>query len=189
MSTSTDPEASPALSDSDWGRRSLRELTSYIRRKHHDFTRAAFAHLRGPLEDAVRQHATARPELATVRKLFDELEGDMLPHMMREERFVFPYIDKIDGVRSGNEAPHAAFGSIESPARMMMIEHQHDDGVLELLRSLTDRYVPHAGATPALVTLYEGLRALDEDLCEHMRLENDVLFPRAIAEERALSAR
>jgi regulator of cell morphogenesis and NO signaling len=148
---------------SKWDSLPIRQLTDEIRR-HHDFARSAFAHLRGPLENAVSAHVRERPELATIRKLFDELEADLLPHMMREERFIFPYIESIDAVSAGATAPRSAFGSVEAPARVMMIEHQHDEGILDLLSSLTDHFAPPSHASADLVELYGGLQLLVADL-------------------------
>jgi regulator of cell morphogenesis and NO signaling len=188
MSIDSEVAGSGSSGGVDWGSRPLRDLLRHIR-AHHDFTRAEFGRLRSPLETTVRDDGVAHPELVTVRKLFDELEADMLPHMMREERFIFPYIERIEAADSSHPAPSSAFGSVENPARMMMFEHQHDGALLESLRAATACYALPRGASATYALLYEGLRRLDADLSEHVRIENEVLFPRAIEAERALVRR
>jgi regulator of cell morphogenesis and NO signaling len=65
----------------------------------------------------------------------------------------------------------------------MMAEHDSAGEALATLRRLTRDYQPPAGATPGLAHFYGELEALDRDLREHIRLEDDILFPRAIALE------
>jgi regulator of cell morphogenesis and NO signaling len=67
-----------------------------------------------------------------------------------------------------------------------MMEHEHEDAgaALAALRSLTNGYTPPPEACPTWKALYAGLEALERDLHLHIHLENNILFPRALAWER-----
>jgi regulator of cell morphogenesis and NO signaling len=150
-------------------------LVAHIVSRHHVFTRGALAHL-GPLADKVlHAHAAARPELIRLRELLAALEQDLLQHMSKEERVLFPYISAL--------APgHSAcppFGSIDNPLRVMHAEHERVGDLLRELELISEGYRPPADACASYRALYAGLKELQEDLHQHIHLENNVLFPAA----------
>jgi regulator of cell morphogenesis and NO signaling len=174
-----------ASKHADWRARPLSELVAHVVTEHHAYTRVELARLRRPLEKVLEAHGAAHPELTTVKRLFDELERDLVPHMMKEEKVLFPIIERLGGEARGGPTLAAPFGSVENPVRMMRFEHQRDGALLESLRAVTDDYQLPRGVCTTYALLYEGLRALDADLRRHIHLENNVLFPRALEAERA----
>lgn len=116
-------------------------------------------------------HGDKDPErLAALVQTFTALKAELEPHMMKEEQILFPMI------KSGNGA--MAQGPV------MVMRHEHDDagGMLKRLRELTDDYVPPAGACNTWRALWSALADLERSLHEHIHLENNVLFPRALGE-------
>jgi regulator of cell morphogenesis and NO signaling len=157
-------------------------LCEYIVRHHHTFTREALKRL-APLGDKVlRVHGAGHPELWRVRELLDQLAGELEPHMTREEQVLFPYITAL----SKHEPSKAPFGSLERPLRVMHLEHDHVGALLHELDALSYSYCPPAGACASYAVFYAGLEDLQADLHEHVHLENNVLFPAALALERRL---
>ena len=93
--------------------------------------------------------------------------------MKKEELILFPAIRK--GGTPG----------IENPIAVMRADHDdHDREVAEMRRLTHDLTLP-AGACRTWTALYTGLAEFIDDLSEHMRLENDVLFPQFEADARA----
>ena len=151
----------------------LKDLVAYIEVSHHAFTRDQLGRIAGlvtTLDEA------GRPVPDELRHVCDELAADLLPHLMKEESILFPYIVALE---SSPSPPHACFGTLANPIRMMNIEHDRLDGVLTRLRALTDHYRTDSSLADGVVALYAALEALDADLVQHMYLEDDVLFPRA----------
>lgn len=70
-----------------------------------------------------------------------------------------------------------------------MLEHDAADRMIEELRSLTDEFEPPKWACGTYVALYGGMHAFEADFRQHVHLENDLLFPRAIEIESALQRR
>jgi regulator of cell morphogenesis and NO signaling len=130
------------------------------------------------------RHPEVLPELeATFRALREELEM----HMMKEERILFPYIERLEEMSArGGALPASPFGSIEAPIGAM--EHDHDDAgrALARMRKLTGGYVPPEGACNTFRGLYHGLEEFEKGMHEHVHLENNILFPRATRLEREL---
>ncbi len=75
------------------------------------------------------------------------------------------------------------FGTVANPVRMMMQEHDGAGDALKQLRTLTNNYSTPEDACVTYKTFYDALRAFEADLHQHIHLENNILFPRAIALE------
>ena len=74
------------------------------------------------------------------------------------------------------------FGTVANPVRMMMLEHDRAGDLLKQIRVLSSDYTPADGCL-SYQTLYEALAGLEKDLHQHIHLENNILFPRAIEME------
>jgi regulator of cell morphogenesis and NO signaling len=129
-------------------------------------------------------HGARHPELIEVRNTFQRLSEDLLPHMMKEENVLFPYIAEIERCRQQGLTPaRPPFGTVRNPVRMMMFEHETAGALLVELRRLTSDYTPPADGCVSYNTLYAALANLESDLHQHIHLENNALFVRAIREE------
>jgi regulator of cell morphogenesis and NO signaling len=168
--------------DVDWHARPLGELIDFIVRTHHEYTRTALERLAPLVAKVAGKHGDRHPELARVVHAFDELADDMVPHMMKEERVLFPYIRAL-ATPAG--APPPAFGTVRNPVRMMIREHDRAGELLAAIASATNELAPPADACNSFRALYAGLAELRLDLLKHVALENNVLFPRAVALEDA----
>jgi regulator of cell morphogenesis and NO signaling len=119
--------------------------------------------------------------LRDIGGLFQRLCADLAPHMFKEEQILFPYILEMEAsVLQHRPAPSAPFGTVNNPIRMMMMEHETVGDLLRELRSSSSDYKVPADACLSYQTLYQELEALEQDLHQHIHLENNILFPRAI---------
>ena len=174
----------------NWNEQSLAGLISHIVEKHHAYCREEGLRLQPLLAKVVSKHGERHPELAQVEQHFTSLRNELSMHMMKEEQMLFPYIIGMEDAATRNSLPpRAPFGTVRNPVRMMVQEHD-DAGHLEKeIRSLTANYTAPEGACTSFKALYQGLEAFEADLHQHIHLENNLLFPRAIAlEDAALSA-
>ena len=162
-----------------WERESLTALVGFILETHHVFTRDAMAAL-PPLAAKVRgRHGETHPETRTVESLVQRLAEDLEPHLLKEEKILFPYVESLEEASHGE----SCFGTVQNPIRMMMREHEAVGEILAELRALTGGYAAPPDACASFHALYAGLRDLEADLHRHIHLENNVLFPGAIAVE------
>ena len=106
-------------------------------------------------------------------------------HLHKEETILFPFIEQYGRAEVQNRpVPPVPFGSIGNPIATMEREHESAGGALGEIRALTNHYELPSYACGTVRALYEGLRALEADLHVHIHLENNILFPRAIALEK-----
>jgi regulator of cell morphogenesis and NO signaling len=155
-------------------------LAAHIVATHH-----AYLHEELPLLDALAEkvegvHGGRHPELADVRRLVSEVRADLEPHLMKEERVLFPAIAALaEGHRD------FAFGTVENPIRMMRLEHDRAGELLAALREATGGYAVPDDACNSYRSLYQRLEALELDTHVHVHKENHTLFPAAAALEAA----
>ena len=164
---------------------SLRALTNYIVDKHHTFTRDEMIRLEALSRKVLAAHSENHPELIHVNGALDQLLADLGPHMFKEEQILFPYIiDMEKAVTAGRKTEAPPFGSIDNPIQMMRMEHEDAGEFLRSLREASLNYVTPADGGISYQMFYRGLEAFERDLHQHIHLENNILFPRAIELER-----
>lgn len=172
----------------DWRDGSLTGLCAHIVSRYHFALRAELPRLRAMVEKVYKVHGENHPEVVGITEAFRAVHEELGPHMLKEERILFPYIQEMEGLRAAGEtAPPPPFGSVENPIAMMLNEHEGVGEALATMRRLSDGYTPPPDACNTFRGLYHGLAELERELHEHIHLENNVLFPRAVALEQSLN--
>jgi regulator of cell morphogenesis and NO signaling len=170
------------------GPREPAELAAHISARHHSYVRNAIPIIAVHLAKVVAVHGERHPELAAIAAHFEIVAHDLVLHMMKEEQVLFPYITALaKAAQSGGPPPPDMFGTVQNPIRMMEIEHQHAGEELATIRALSSGYEPPPDACTTFRVVYEELRAFEQDLHLHVHLENNVLFPAAVALEAQVS--
>jgi regulator of cell morphogenesis and NO signaling len=167
---------------------SLPELITHILDTHHVFTKSEMDRLQALADKVLAAHGCNHPELVHLDELLTSLCADLKPHMFKEEQVLFPYIlGMVDAANKKLSAPFAPFGTVNNPIRMMMREHDNAGHILRELRTLTSDYKVPADACMSYQTLYQALENFEKDLHQHIHLENNILFPKAIELEQTLN--
>jgi len=166
----------------------LAELVDHIVEKHHVFTKTEIARLRALMDKVCNVHGQNHPELSTIRSIFQSLSSELEPHMMKEERVLFPFIMGMeDAVHKSRPIQVPPFGTVANPVRMMMLEHDGAGELLRQMRETSSDYAVPADACISYQTLYQALDAFEKDLHQHIHLENNILFPRAVEMEAGVN--
>jgi len=178
--------AHAAQKDRPWQVEPLADLIAHIKNTHHNYTREEIARL-GPLFDKVCSvHGNNHPELLQVRGLFQGLTQELTTHLMKEEMVLFPYIVRMEEAAIEKEPlVPAPFGTVQNPVSMMSHEHDSAGNALRAMREASNGYSAPADSCVSYQTLYKILAAFETDLHQHIHLENNILFPRAVAMEKA----
>ena len=165
----------------DFQKLSLTELIAYILETHHIFTRSEMGRIEALCAKVIGAHSANHPELLKVGNLFQRLCADLKPHMFKEEQVLFPYIAAMEQAEAHDQpVPFAPFGTVKNPVRLMMMEHDAAGDILRELRAMTSDFrVPPDGCI-SYQTLYQALEGFEKDLHQHIHLENNILFPKAV---------
>ena len=180
--------AVPPVDAPDWASMGPAELVDHLEATHHAYLHTEFDRLTALADKVASVHGARHPELGQVRDTYAALRDDLEPHLMKEERVLFPLIRDLTADADDRTAPHC--GSLEDgPIRVMSMEHDRAGELLAELRRLTNGYeVPDDGCA-SYRALYEGLAELEADTHLHVHKENNVLFPAVIDLEHRAAAR
>ena len=183
-------EAGAAGDDArDFAAGPLSDIIRHILDTHHVYTREESARIQSLLAKVCAKHGESRPELFEVAMLFRKLDAELQPHMLKEEQVLFPYVLRLEAAAAGRAAPpFAPFGTVGNPVRMMMYEHDKAGDLLRELRTAAGDFELPDEACMSFRALYEALEAFERDLHQHIHLENNVLFPRAVELEASAFA-
>lgn len=177
----------PTSASADWQAMPLRVLIRHILETHHVYTRMAIETVRALSEKVANRHGAHHPEVMKVRDLAFALTDELGPHLMKEEQILFPYVEELELAANGmGPAPQGCFPTVQSPIYVMMMEHESAGEVLAELRKVTNEYALPADACLSFRALYEQMMQFEADLHQHIHLENNVLFPRAIKLEQTV---
>ncbi len=160
----------------DWTCAPLAGLVAHIVKRHHGYLYRELPQIGARLEKVVANHGQAKPWLADIRNEFLRLREELREHLEKEEEVLFPYLRSLE---AGQPAT-ACFASVAVPIRIMLSEHEHATAALAEMRRLSSGYEAPEGGCPGFRALLHDLAALEADLHQHIHLENNILFPRAI---------
>ena len=182
-----DAVALPDTSRKKWSGEPLSSVSRHVIDTYHRYTREELATFTPLAAKVFSVHGERRPELAEVVTLIRALAADMLPHMLKEEQVLFPYVVQLeDSAAAGRTPPTPFFGTVKNPVRMMMLEHDRVGELLVTLRLVTDDYTPPESACFSYRELYRRLAEFERLTHEHIHIENNIYFPRAVSlEDRA----
>ena len=103
--------------------------------------------------------------MVKVDRLYRALVADLMPHMMKEEQILFPYVSAMDEVvRTGQRFGGSPFGTVKNPIRMMEVEHEAVGEILGELRATTGSFTTPEDACNTYRGLYHGLVELEREL-------------------------
>jgi regulator of cell morphogenesis and NO signaling len=162
-------------------------LADYIYNQHHRYYYDELPVLKGLITKVTQHHGSNHPELKYVYSLFGQLVQELDTHFMREEKVVFPFIKALVlAKRTGNFEALNSQPSLTEPIRLMEVDHEAAGDILEQIQKLSGNYTPPADACNSYQFLYKKLKDIDEDLHQHIHLENNILFPKALKLDREL---
>jgi regulator of cell morphogenesis and NO signaling len=175
-----------SVADRDWQTAPLGELVKHIVETHHEYLKRELPALSQRLEKVISVHGARDPEtLPRMQAVFAALRAELEMHLHKEETILFPFIAEYGRAELQNRPmPPVPFGSIANPIAMMEREHGNAGNALAEIRELTHGFVLPTYACSTVGALFQGLQALEADLHVHIHLENNILFPRAIALEK-----
>lgn len=165
--------------DTEWLHAPLKDLSEYIVKKHHAYTREQLKLIDDLMTKVEQRHGAEHPEVFQVGKAIAVFGSELKHHTECEETNLFPYIAAM-GTDQRPELPAPAKGSLKMPITHMMADHDQTGEELQTLRKLTNDYTPPPEACPTWRGLYRAIEELESDLHQHIHLENNILFPRAL---------
>jgi len=163
----------------------LVELTGFISGHFHPRTRRMLVELTLLGGQAASAHGGTKEDIWVLQDHITRLVRELVPHMRREEQYLFPYIDSLEReVGPDQTFVVPLFGTVTYPLQQIHHDHAQDLALVAGVRELTHGFTPPDRACGPVRELYRLFAQFGGELEQHVRLENDVLFVRAVDEER-----
>jgi len=166
-------EAPAAAPDRAFSDETIPEIIDFILDTHHIYTRATLETLEPLAARVAGVHGANHPELIALQQLVNALSADLIPHMMKEEQILFPFL---------RGQAEACFSRVAAPIRVMMLEHEAVGELLASIRKLSHDFELPPEACRSYTAYCRLLEELEQDLHRHIHVENNVLFPKALHE-------
>ena len=171
--------------DIDFNSWPLDLLADYVEKTHHRYVEEKSAMLIPYLNKLCKVHGERHPELFEINELFIGSAQDLAAHMKKEELILFPFIKQmVEAKKNGEPLPAPRFGTVENPVAMMKHEHEAEGERFVKIAELTNNYEFPDDACGTYQVTYRMLEDFQNDLHKHIHLENNILFPKAIAMEK-----
>lgn len=162
-------------------------LSDYIYNQHHKYYYEEAPVITDLLIKVFNRHGAKHPELQPLYQLFMQLQEELNVHFLKEEKVIFPFIKAlVKAKKTGDFSELKAQPSLTDPVHEMESDHEAAGDILAQMRQLTHQYITPPNACNSFQFLYKKLEALENDLHTHVHLENNVLFPKALAIEKEL---
>lgn len=162
----------------------LCNIIDFILEKYHNPLRINLEKISFLLNKIVDVHSEHHPEFIEIRSVFNNFKKDILEHIDKEEKILFPIMREIEKSYTENRIIWKFHcWNVINPIKQMEIEHDKFDKYLTDIRILSSNYFIPDDACQAFSTTYKMLELLDKETLEHASLENNILHKLAIEKE------
>ena len=176
---------SPFIDFVDWD---IGFLLDYILNVHHVYLDKALPSLQILLRDFVQNHGKKHPYLEELERQFNLLVRSLRSSMAKEEGEIFPYIRQVLHAHKHKE-PYAGLfiRTLRKPVEEALFKgHEITANLILSIRQLTQTYTSPENVCLNHKVIIAKLKELDNDLVQHIYLEESVLFPKVLQMEKEL---
>lgn len=163
-------------------------LIDYIINIHHGYLKKTIPELKDQVKEFVKEHIKKFSYLSDLERMIDLLAKKIPPSMQQEEDVIFPYIRQIAHAHKHKE-PYAALfiKTLRKPVEDIMFKgHESVTNIIDTIRNLTKNYTIPPNACSSHKVVFGKLKELDNDLMQHLYLEDKILFPQVVTIEKEL---
>ena len=164
----------------------LHTLIAKILDQHHAYLKHELPALEALLRGIIDlESGTFRARASDLLPLFLRFRKELEGHMGREEVTLFPLIERLEAaIAEGRPAPRNSFGPLANAIQFMNEDHGFENKLLGMMAAITDGFAIPPGTSEGYADLMDRLKAMKLDLAEHIRKEDEMLFPEAIRLEK-----
>lgn len=160
-------------------------LVDHIANIHHSYVTENTPILLQYAAKVAKVHGHHYKEVVEINRLFNEVSQELASHMKKEELILFPFIKQlVKADKKGLKVKIPHFGTVNNPIAMMEEEHENAGDIFKEIKQLSNNYIPPNAACNTFKALYAKLEEFEQDLHQHIHLENNILFPKAILLEQ-----
>ena len=162
-------------------------VIEYLKHMHHKFVKESLTYVSGLIQKIEDDSLPIVQDLKFVFPLFVQ---EFIEHIYEEEDTFFTYILMLNkAIDKGHTQLNILQDEINKNALVKFVkEHEAHDDVMKGIRNITNNYEVKEGSTLHLKVIFNALQQLETDLINHARIENEVLFPKAVLLEQKVKS-
>ncbi|MFV0604487.1 MAG: iron-sulfur cluster repair di-iron protein [Niabella sp.] len=174
-------EATPVSPSLDYNKWELDFLSDYIVNTHHRYVKENVNNIFNMAVKVAQRHGDSHPELRKLEQSLQHFMNDLLSHINKEEQILFPAI-KILVAHKRDALPHTeqSIEDIQRPILTLQKEHEIAGEDLSFFRKITNNYLLPEDACNSYNYLFEKMKEFENDMHQHIHLENNILFPKSV---------
>jgi regulator of cell morphogenesis and NO signaling len=159
-------------------------IIEYLKHAHFLFVKHKLPYIGRLVECFKAEDKRFETMAKDLKILFPLFIEDFIHHIYEEEDTLFKYIKVLERAQTGNYNPARLYYMMErhSLQRFAMEHEAHDDEMIGI-RKITNDYQLFPDAPLHIKVLYSELISFEKNLQTHARIENEILFPKAMALE------
>lgn len=159
-------------------------IIEYLKHAHFLFVKHKLPYIGRLVEGFRAEDARYEPMAKDLKILFPLFIEDFIHHIYEEEDTLFKYIRLLERAAKGTYNPAKLYYMMEknSLQRFAMEHEAHDDEMMGI-RKITNDYLLHPQSPLHVKVIYSELISFEKNLQTHARIENEILFPKAMALE------
>lgn len=159
-------------------------LVAYLKKKHYYFVRQELPFLSN-LISGIKPDVGYEQLMADLRIMFPLFVEDFIHHIHEEESRLFKRIELLQDIEEGEFSTRDALTILEKdPVHHLADQHEIHDDEMEGIRRLTKDYFLAEDAPLTMKVLYHELQNFEKELSIHAKIEDELLFPKAVELEK-----
>jgi regulator of cell morphogenesis and NO signaling len=159
-------------------------IIEYLKHSHFLFIKHKLPYIARLVESFKANHEDFRTVERDLKIVFPLFVEDFIAHIYEEEDTLFSYIQALERAAKGRYLPTKLYYLMEkNSVQKFAMEHEAHDDEMEGIRNITKDYTLTSQAPLHVKVLYNELKGFEKSLITHARIENEILFPKAMALE------
>lgn len=160
---------------------SIDVIIEYLKHAHFLFIKRKLPYILKLVESLKTDHAAYLAIVRDLKTLFPLFVEDFIHHIYEEEHTLFQYIKLLEKSEGGKNNPSKLFYMMERHSlQRFAVEHEAHDDEMEGIRKITQDYQVDSTTSLHVKVIYSELTSLEKSLQVHARIENEILFPKAM---------
>lgn len=160
-------------------------IIEYLKHTHYVFVKHKLPYISRLIHSLGSAEAASCPAAEDLKFVFPLYIEDFIQHIYKEEDTLFSYILQLNKALQGKFHPGKLFYMMENHSvELFAIEHDCHDDEMEGIRHIANDYITDAGTSLLVKVVYKELQAFEKDLITHAKVENEILFPKALMLEK-----
>jgi regulator of cell morphogenesis and NO signaling len=160
-------------------------IIAYLKHSHYLFVKHKLPYIARLIQELRPSDLMHNPAAEDLKFIFPLYVEDFIRHIYKEEDTLFSYILQLMAASQGNFHPGKLFYMMEKNSiEELAVEHDCHDDEMQGIRTLTNNYATTETTSLLLKVVYGELQAFEQNLKTHAHIEDEILFPKALALEK-----